>query len=61
MTEKETKYNEIIGLSKDYLIMLDKLSLIHSTSKERLIELLIRKESVRFNLVEARGFIREMV
>ena len=61
MTEKETKYNEIIGLSKDYLIMLDKLSSIHSTSKERLIELLIRKESVRFNLVEARGFIREMV
>ena len=61
MTEKETKYNEIIGLSKDYLIMLDKLSSIHSTSKERLIELLIRKESVHFNLVEARGFIREMV
>lgn len=54
MTEKIKKHKETIRLSTSHKIMLTKLTMIHSLPKNDLIEALIRRESVRFNLVEAR-------
>ena len=55
MPEKPRKHKETIRLSPKHKLMLRKLSMIHSLPKDDLIESLIQRESVRFNLVEARN------
>jgi hypothetical protein len=55
MPEKPRKHKETIRLSTKHKLMLRKLSMIHSLPKDDLIESLIQRESVRFNLVEARN------
>ena len=49
------KYKSTIRLSPKHKIMLMKLTQIHGLPKNKLIESLITRESVRFNLVESRG------
>lgn len=55
MPEKPKKHKETIRLSVRHKLMLRKLTMIHSLPKDDLIESLIQRESVRFNLVETRN------
>jgi hypothetical protein len=55
MPQKPKKHKETIRLSVRHKLMLRKLTMIHSLPKDDLIESLIQRESVRFNLVETRN------
>lgn len=54
MNKRLSFKDDLIKLSKNHQIMLEKLSKIHGYSKNKIIAALIQRESAVFGLIESR-------